>query len=448
MMHQLLKQVVYGDRHASMKLLKGYFVLHRLLLHCCAQWPAIRDAADEALRTFASSAERRTKDATPWLAYVLQLLTVSNVQWVEVRDAFLEEALAREVQFTRRKYPHYRPVPPDDEGGKHVAAAAPLSLWALCDDESLTPGAERVEGESWRAPARGWCCLVTPTKGTWARHIFHIRVRRLPSDGIIRVGWTIGAGDCLVGGGAGGPRARKRSFKEKRDGDVQEIPEGANCNGWGYHCSQSFGSTDGWRAHAGIFEKYGEFFREGDVLSACLDNGVISFARNGKSFGTAFRVSPGCEYRPSVCMKRGAEAEFLPSEHDAVLTAELFASPEQARDMAWDGNRRGNTLLMFQVFFLSLVRPEGSPDWSALEKEYDGRLGFPAPDMSAALFSHFAEVHRIAELRGCDAWPLWLRMFGFKDRSTDPRFLDQILAEAYQRAIALDYKCGGRHDHA
>merc|ERR1712227_807560 len=30
LMHQLLKQVVDGDRHASSKLLKGYFVLHRL----------------------------------------------------------------------------------------------------------------------------------------------------------------------------------------------------------------------------------------------------------------------------------------------------------------------------------------------------------------------------------------------------------------------------------
>ena len=26
MMHQLMKQVLYGDRHASLKLLKGYFV--------------------------------------------------------------------------------------------------------------------------------------------------------------------------------------------------------------------------------------------------------------------------------------------------------------------------------------------------------------------------------------------------------------------------------------
>merc|ERR1712070_702442 len=44
LMHQLLKQVLDGDRHASSKVLKGYFVLHRLFLHFCDKWPAIRDA--------------------------------------------------------------------------------------------------------------------------------------------------------------------------------------------------------------------------------------------------------------------------------------------------------------------------------------------------------------------------------------------------------------------
>merc|ERR1711871_84069 len=52
MMHELLKQVLYGDRHASMKLLKGYFVLHRLFLHCCDRWPQIRVVADKALLSF------------------------------------------------------------------------------------------------------------------------------------------------------------------------------------------------------------------------------------------------------------------------------------------------------------------------------------------------------------------------------------------------------------
>lgn len=45
----------------------------------------------------------------------------------------------------------------------------------------------------------------------------------------------------------------------------------------------------------------------------------------------------------------------------------------------------------FQVFFLSLVRPKaGQPDWSGLKEEYDKRYGFPAPEMSAALFEMFS----------------------------------------------------------
>ena len=47
--------------------------------------------------------------------------------------------------------------------------------------------------------------------------------------------------------------------------------------------------------------------------------------------------------------------------------------------------------IRFQVFFLSLVRPKGGmQDWSALKEEYDKRYGFPAPEMSAALFEMFS----------------------------------------------------------
>ena len=47
--------------------------------------------------------------------------------------------------------------------------------------------------------------------------------------------------------------------------------------------------------------------------------------------------------------------------------------------------------LRFQVFFLSLVRPKaGQPDWSRIKEEYDKRYGFPAPEMSAALFEMFS----------------------------------------------------------
>ena len=44
-----------------------------------------------------------------------QLLTISNVGWEEVRGPFLQEALAREVQFILPRYPKYFPTLPDEE---------------------------------------------------------------------------------------------------------------------------------------------------------------------------------------------------------------------------------------------------------------------------------------------------------------------------------------------
>lgn len=52
-------------------------------------------------------------------------------------------------------------------------------------------------------------------------------------------------------------------------------------------------------------------------------------------------------------------------------------------------------MTVLQVFFLTLVRPaESPPDWSRVKAEYDKRYGFPAPEMSAALFDMFSEVHK------------------------------------------------------
>ena len=44
-----------------------------------------------------------------------QLLTISNVGWEEVKGPFLQEALAREVQFILPRYPKYFPTLPSDE---------------------------------------------------------------------------------------------------------------------------------------------------------------------------------------------------------------------------------------------------------------------------------------------------------------------------------------------
>ena len=54
-------------------LFQSWEVMHRLFLHCCDQWPEIRVAADLALQQFLRSEEGRTKQSTPWLAYILWL---------------------------------------------------------------------------------------------------------------------------------------------------------------------------------------------------------------------------------------------------------------------------------------------------------------------------------------------------------------------------------------
>lgn len=148
------------------------------------------------------------------------------------------------------------------------------------------------------------------------------------------------------------------------------------------------------------------------------------------------------EYRPIVALHREVEVQLLPNDVDA---EDLFATPEQLRDMAWGArlNRRGNTLIMFQVFFLSLVRPcgESVPDWDGLKQEYDRRLGFPSPEKSAALMEHFGEVHRVMTLRGCDGWPILFQMLGFADVSLAT--IDRMLFAAFQQATRLNYKMGG-----
>jgi len=427
MMHQLLKQVLDGDRHASLKLLKGYFVLHRLFLHVCAEWPAIRLAADVALRNFASAEEHRTKSSTPWLAYMLQLLTVSNVTWDEVRLPFVEEVLARSVQFTRASCPHYQPKDPDEQDQPvKPSASDPSSEWELSEHdhgserEPGTKGAKHTPPSTWQGRPRGWCCLRGGDRRPGGQHAFSIRILFLPPDSVVRIGWTTGG----------------------------ESP----FDGWCYYASPScFGST-GWKASGELGQRcwvpYGEPFYGGDVLTACIDQGTISFRRNGVDLGIAFRVRTELSCRPLVAMKRGAQVELLPAD---TVPADMFVTPERSRGMAWEArlNRRGNTLVMFQVFFLSLVRPKdegGTTDWAWLQQEYDSRLGFPSPAMSASLMEHFGEVRRVIALDGSAGWPAFFRALGFEDFS--PLMLDRMLFAAFQRASRLNYKMGGRHDHA
>jgi len=428
MMHQLLKQVLDGDRHASAKVLKGYFVLHRLFLHFCDEWPAIREAADAAIRTFAESPDNRSKSATPWIAYILQLLTVSNVGWDDIKNQFVEEVLARNVQFTKASFPNYRPIDPDVPANSSSAVVInQFSEWLLFENEHGTDvagtiGAREVAPGSWCGRPTGWSCLAGAWRPTSARHAFSVKVGALPAGAVLRIGWSDDAG----------------SFAD-------------SCtpfDGWFFYAAaDSFGGGGWFSSGPSSWTRYGRSFEEGDLLTACIDRGVISFRLNQQALGNATYSASTSRIRPVVALKRGAEVQLMASDFQE---EEAFATPEQLRNMAWEArlNRRGNTLVLFQVFFISLVRPrgEGTLDWDQLKREYDRRLGFPSPEMSSALMQQFGEVHRIVALRGTEGWPLYFEMLGFP-RPSDLE-LDRMLFKAFQRATALSYKMPGRRDHA
>lgn len=429
LMHQLLKQVTDGDRHASSKLLKGYFVLHRLFLHFCDQWPAIRTAADEAIKFFAESPEQRTKTSFPWMAYLLQLLTVSNVGWDYIRKEFVDEGLARDVQFVLAAFPNYRPLDPDVEKidakvPEHVVD--PFAEWALFEHDHGTdiPGdgaAEHLRPGVWRGRPCGWACLTGSFRSR-GRHAFSIRVRKLPKDGVIRIGWS--------------------------EADIV-----TPFNGWFYLASGGCFGSGSWALPPNAKSKgmptYGKCFKEGDLITACIDRGIATFRVNEVPMGHAFTcgVTGDGNLRPVVALKRGAEVELLETNADP---STFFATPEDLRNMAWEARlcRRGKKLVMFQVFFLSLVRPcgDGAPDWESLKQEYDRHLGFPSQRKSDALMEHFGLVHGSVALSGTQGWPLFFKMLGFGELSTLE--IDRLLFKAYQRATLLNYKIPGRHDHA
>ncbi|RUS23236.1 hypothetical protein BC937DRAFT_90355 [Endogone sp. FLAS-F59071] len=84
---------------ASEKALEGYCFFHHLLLSMTRDYPNIADQAQERLKDFLRSPERRLKKYTPDLGELLVCLTISNdnLQWEQISMPFLREMLTRNV---------------------------------------------------------------------------------------------------------------------------------------------------------------------------------------------------------------------------------------------------------------------------------------------------------------------------------------------------------------
>jgi len=349
---------------------------------------------------------------------ILQLLTISDAGWDDVKHAYIDEGLARLVPMIRHQYPHYRPLNPDIDASAAPLPDNPMSRWDLfegshgCERDPGSISAREVSPDIWLGRPRGWCSLTASPKQAHGQHAFSVRIRRLPNDAVVRLGWTV-------------------------DMDVEPL------QGWCYYSgARRFGGRS-YKVHgARGWVRYGQRFRENDVITACVDRGTISFLRNGESLGTAFQGPADAEYRPMVSLFRQVEVELT---LDDVDVENCFLTPSQIRSMAWNArlSKRSIMLIMFQVYFLSLVRPgkDGVPDWDALKAQYDRRLGFPSPEMSAALVRQFGEVHRVLSLTAEEGWSTVFRVLGFGELSDAD--VDRRLFAAFCRADALDYKMGG-----
>lgn len=53
------------------------------------------------------------------------------------------------------------------------------------------------------------------------------------------------------------------------------------------------GTACGWKAHEGRWQRYGTFFQEGDTITAMVQNGSMSFLKNGRNLGPGVRGSFG-----------------------------------------------------------------------------------------------------------------------------------------------------------
>jgi len=159
----------------------------------------------------------------------------------------------------------------------------------------------------WRGPAKGWGCIAPPCAEAHGKQTFSVLVRRLEPDSVIRIGW-IASGD--------------------------EDAAGVHYQGWWYYAATGFGQH-GWKMNQGKLQRYGDFFREGDVLTAVITWGRMAFMKNHIDQGCAFQVSTQHMYRPAVALKRGAQVELLTSHYAESVELETqgpWKAPRHVRD--------------------------------------------------------------------------------------------------------------------
>jgi NLR family CARD domain-containing protein 3 len=104
-MSTMVVEVTSGKTHASIKALKGYCWFQRMFLNFVATYPELKKQCEETISSFIKDEKKRHKDVVPNLGEFLQLMTVTDFTWKDIKDAYIEESFIRNVFWILNKYP-------------------------------------------------------------------------------------------------------------------------------------------------------------------------------------------------------------------------------------------------------------------------------------------------------------------------------------------------------
>jgi len=105
-MCNLMIDVITKKIHASDKALAAYLCFHRWMLYFVNKYPQLLRTANQTVNNFVASERERHKDVVSSLGCFLALLSVSDLTWHDVSEAYLQEAYDRNVLWVLGKSPN------------------------------------------------------------------------------------------------------------------------------------------------------------------------------------------------------------------------------------------------------------------------------------------------------------------------------------------------------
>eukprot|EP01080_Neovahlkampfia_damariscottae_P005218 gene5218-8830_t len=104
-MSTMVVEVTSGKTYASLKALKGYCWFQRMFLMFVSTYPELKKQCESIIADFIKDEKKRHKDVVPNLGEFLQLMTVTDFTWADIKDAYIEESFIRNVFWILNKYP-------------------------------------------------------------------------------------------------------------------------------------------------------------------------------------------------------------------------------------------------------------------------------------------------------------------------------------------------------